>query len=251
MGASEVVLVTGAARRIGASIARRLHAGGWRIALHCGRSRAEADTLCAELLAVRPGSAAVVPADLRGRDAALTLIAGVTAALGAPAALVNNASSYFAAPMGAITPEAIDELVATNLKAPLLLIQAARAAGALKSVVNLLDVHSRDQPRPGFAPYTAAKAGLWTLTEALAVEMAPAVRVNGVALGHILAETRDPPSEAERADQIDKALQRDRLPLGRFGTPEDVAGAVAWLLSEEAGYVSGSVLAVDGARRLV
>ena len=167
------------------------------------------------------------------------------------AALVNNASSYFATPLGQITAAAIDELVATNLKSPLLLIQAAQAAGALRSVVNLLDVHSRDQPRVGFAPYTAAKAGLWTLTEALAVEMAPAVRVNGVALGHIAAETRDPPSEAERIDLIDKALQRDHLPLGRFGTPEDVAAAVAWLLSAEASYVSGAVLAVDGARRLV
>lgn len=251
MSAAEVVLVTGAARRIGASIARRLHGGGWRVAIHCAHSRNEADALCASLNAARPGSADVVQADLREPDAAPKLVAAVTAALGAPAALVNNASSYFATPLGQITAAAIDELVATNLKSPLLLIQAAQAAGALRSVVNLLDVHSRDQPRVGFAPYTAAKAGLWTLTEALAVEMAPAVRVNGVALGHIAAETRDPPREAERIDLIDKALQRDHLPLGRFGTPEDVAAAVAWLLSAEASYVSGAVLAVDGARRLV
>lgn len=251
MSAAEVVLVTGAARRIGAAIARRLHADGWRVALHCGRSRDEADALCTSLNATRPGSAVVVAVDLREADAATQLIAAVTAALAAPAALVNNASSYFATPMGQITAAAIDELVATNLKAPLLLIQAAQAAGALRGVVNLLDVHSRDQPRAGFAAYTAAKAGLWTLTEALAVEMAPTVRVNGVALGHILAETRDPPSEPERVDLIDKALQRDRLPLGRFGAPEDVAAAVAWLLSAEASYVSGTVLAVDGARRLV
>lgn len=250
MDEAPVALVTGAARRIGAAIARRLHADGWRVAIHCGRSRDEADALAAMLNALRPNSAAVFVADLREAAAATALIAAVQTQLGAPAALVNNASSYFATPIGSITAAGIDELIATNLKAPLLLTQAAHAAGALRAVVNLLDAHSRHQPRAGFSAYTAAKDALWALTESLAVELAPTVRVNGVALGHILAEVREPPSESERLDLADKAAQLARVPLARFGTPQDVAAAVSWLLSADAAYVSGAIIPVDGARRL-
>lgn len=245
-----VVLVTGAARRVGAAIAARLHADGWRVAIHCDRSRQQADTLAAALNAQRPGSAWVFPADLRADTAAAALIAAVQAQLGAPAALVNNASSYFATPMGSLSAGQIDELLATNLKAPLLLTQAAQAAGALRGVVNLLDAHSRQQPRAGFSAYTAAKDALWALTESLAVELAPMVRVNGVALGHILAEVGDPPSAAEQLDLADKAAQLTQIPLARYGMPQDVAAAVAWLLSEQASYISGAILPVDGARRL-
>lgn len=250
MNDAPVVLVTGAARRVGAAIARRLHADGWRVAIHCDRSRDEADTLAAALNMVRPNSAVVFAADLRTDDAAVKLITAVCAQLGAPAALVNNASSYFATPMGSITAAGINELVATNLKAPLLLTQAAHATRALRAVVNLLDAHTRQQPRAGFSAYTAAKDALWALTESLAVELAPTVRVNGVALGHILAEVREPPSETERLDLADKAAQLARVPLARFGTPEDAAAAVAWLLSADAAYVSGAIIPVDGARRL-
>jgi len=245
-----IALVTGAARRVGAAIAQRLHADGWRVAIHCGRSRIEADALAATLNAKRAESAAVFSFDLRAEAAVTQLVAAVQAQLGAPAALVNNASSYLATPMGSVTDTAIDELIATNLKAPLLLTQAVHRAGALRGVVNLLDAHSRYQPRMGLSAYSAAKDALWALTESLAVELAPAVRVNGVALGHILAEVRDPPTAAEKLDMADKATQLGRIPLARFGTPQEVAAAVAWLLSNEAAYVSGAILPVDGARRL-
>ncbi len=245
-----VVLVTGAARRIGAAIASRLQADGWAVAIHCGRSRDEADALAASLNALRADSARVFSADLRAAAACEGLLARITAEWAAPQALVNNASSYFATPVGQITAAAIDELMATNLKAPLLLIQAARAGGALRAVVNLLDAHSRHQPRPGFSAYTAAKDALWALTESLAVELAPGVRVNGVALGHVLAEVREPPTESERLDLADKSAQLARVPLGRFGTPQEVAAAVAWLLSADAAYLSGTIIPIDGARRL-
>lgn len=246
-----VVLVTGAARRLGAAIARRLHVDGWRVAIHCQASQEEAHDLAAGLVARRPGSAAVFPADLRDAAACSALPAAVRNHFGtAPAALVNNASSYFPTPLATLTAADIDELVATNLRAPLLLTQAALAAGGLRSVVNLLDAHTRQQPRPGLSAYTAAKDGLWALTESLAVELAPAVRVNGLALGHIAAEVHAEPSPAEQLDLLDKQAQLPRIPLGRFGRPEEVAAAVSWLLSEQTGYLSGAVIPLDGARRL-
>jgi len=250
MDEAKVALVTGAGRRIGAAIARRLQADGWAVAIHCGRSRAEADVLAAELNALRADSARVFAADLRDEGACEQLLTRLAVEWSAPAALVNNASSYLPTPFGSVTAAAIDELIATNLKAPLLLTQAAHASGALRVVVNLLDTHSRHQPRAGFSAYTAAKDALWALTETLAVELAPQVRVNGVALGHILAEVGDPPSEAELVDLADKSAQIERVPLARYGLPREVAAAVAWLLSDEAGYVSGSIIPIDGARRL-
>jgi len=245
-----LVLVTGAGRRIGAAIARRLHADGWRVALHCGQSRELALAAAEDFNARRAGSAAVFEQDLRAAEAATALVAAVQARMGAVNALVNNASSYFATPMGSITAAQIDDLLGTNFKAPLLLTQAAGQAGGLGQVVNLLDAHSRHQPRSGFSAYTAAKDALWALTETLAVELAPAVRVNGVALGHILAEVSDPPSAAEKLDLDDKRAQLGRVPLQRYGTPQEVAAAVSWLLSAEAAFVSGSILTLDGARHL-
>jgi len=245
-----LVLVTGAGRRIGAAIARRLHADGWRVALHCGQSRELALAAAEGFNARRADSAAVFEQDLRAAEASTALVAAVQLRMGAVNAVVNNASSYFATPMGSITAAQIDDLLSTNFKAPLLLIQAAAQAGGLRQVVNLLDAHSRHQPRLGFSAYTAAKDALWALTETLAVELAPMVRVNGVALGHILAEVSDPPSAAEQLDLDDKRAQLGRVPLQRYGTPQEVAAAVSWLLSAEAAFVSGSILTLDGARHL-
>lgn len=245
-----LVLVTGAGRRIGAAIARRLHGDGWRVALHCGQSRELALAAAEDFNARRVDSAAVFEQDLRAAEAATALVTAVQVRMGAVNAVVNNASSYFATPVGSITAVQIDDLLSTNFKAPLLLIQAAAQAAGLRQVVNLLDAHSRHQPRSGFSAYTAAKDALWALTEALAVELAPAVRVNGVALGHILAEVSDPPSAAEQLDLDDKRAQLGRVPLQRYGTPQEVAAAVSWLLSAEAAFVSGSILTLDGARHL-
>lgn len=246
-----IALVTGAARRIGAAIARALHADGFQIALHYQNSGREAAALAAELNALRPNSAAAFQADIRVAAACEALPARVAAHFAAPVCLlVNNASSYTPAALAETTAVLFDELIATNARAPLLLSKAAMAGGGLKQIINLLDTHSRSQPRAGFAAYTAAKDALWALTEVLAVELAPGVRVNGVALGHIAAETRAVPSAAELVDLADKALQIPRVPLGRAGRVEDVAAAVAWLAGPHSSYLTGSILTLDGGRRL-
>lgn len=238
-----VVLVTGAARRLGAATAERLQAEGWRVLIHCHRSVEEARSLAASLNAQQPDSVAVLRADL----AELETVAGLADAArehwGRLDALVNNASSYFRTPLGTITAAQFDDLIASNLRAPLFLSQACAAFPELKNIVNILDVHAR-QPRAQFAPYLAAKSGLWTLTEALALELAPRVRVNGVAPGHMIWAVNSALSPEQQAEEA------ARIPLGRLGGAEEVARAVAFLLSPTSAYVTGTVLPVDGGLRL-
>jgi pteridine reductase len=243
---SPVVLVTGAARRIGAAIARHLHAAGWNVVLHAHRSYAEIEAMAAELNALREDSAHCDRADLHDAAAIEMLVREAAARWQRLDALVNNASSYYPTPLGTITAAQIDELVGSNLRAPLLLTQAcASRFGERGAVVNIVDTQIQ-RPQPGYAPYFAAKSGLWTLTESLALELAPKVRVNAVAPGHMLwADTTG--DDAERAMQ-----QRElaRIPLGRLGGAEEVARAVRFLLSDDAAYITGAVLPVDGGLRL-
>ncbi|WP_052368018.1 SDR family oxidoreductase [Algiphilus aromaticivorans] len=240
---SPVAFVTGSARRIGAEIARRLHRDGWHVVLHCRGNRAEAEALRDDLLAARADSAELVVADFAQAGAAATAVREAAGVWGRLDALVNNASSYKATPLTDLRPEQTEDLLASNLKAPLEAAQAfAKQAGAA-AIVNIIDTLVR-HVRPGYAPYFAAKSGLWTLTEALALELAPAIRVNGVAPGHILWATNSSLDEAEQA------AERGRIPLQRLGTPEAIASAVAYLLSAEADYVTGAVLPVDGGLRL-
>lgn len=239
-----VVLVTGAARRIGAAIVRSLHADGWNCVIHANRSHAEGCALADALNAARADSAAVERADLREAGAIERLAAVAQARWGRLDALVNNASSYYRTPLGTITAEQIDELVASNLRAPLLLIQACaarmRAGGA---VVNIVDAQLQ-RPMVGYSAYYAAKAGLRMLTETLALELAPRIRVNGVAPGHMIWATHGDMSEAEQKVEL------ARIPLGRLGGAEEVARAVRYLLSADAAFVTGAVLPVDGGLRL-
>jgi len=239
-----VVLVTGGARRVGAAIVERLHGLGMNVAIHCRSSEAEGAALAARLNAQRTDSAILLTAELANDAAVAQLAVDAHGHWGRLDALVNNASGYRCTPIGAITPATFDDLIASNFKAPLLLIQACLPLfGAQAAVVNILDTLAR-HARPGFAPYNAAKAALWSLTETLAVELAPCVRVNGVAPGHILwAE-----STALSAAQQDEELSR--IPMGRLGAPEEIARAVAFLLSPASGYLNGVILPVDGALRL-
>lgn len=237
------VLVTGAARRIGAAIARAVHADGARVVLHCRESRVQADALAAELNARREDSARVLVADLLDLDAVQRLADQAQATWGRLDALVNNASSWLATPLATLTPAQFDELIGSNLRAPLFLAQAcAPRLVDGGSIVNLIDVHAR-RPVAGFSAYLAAKAGLWTLTESLAMELAPRLRVNGVAPGLMSAQQAEFSTE-----QMSRELAR--IPLQRVGREADIAQAVRYLLSPDAAYLTGAVLPVDGGLRL-
>lgn len=238
-----VVLVTGAAVRIGAAIAETLHGAGWHVVLHCRRSRDAAEVLADRLNAQRADSATVMAADLQQIDALAPLAQAARARWGRLDALVNNASSYFRTPLATVTPTQFEDLLGSNLRAPLFLAQACAAFDELNAIVNIIDVHAR-RPRAGFAPYLAAKAGLWTLTEALALELAPRVRVNGVAPGHMIWAV-NPALDAD-----EKAAEAARIPLQRLGGAVEIARAVQFLLSAEAAYMTGAVLPVDGGLRI-
>lgn len=240
-GGHRVALVTGAARRLGAAIARRLHAEGYDLVLHYRDSAAAAIALATELESARAGSVLPLQAELAEFDRLPELVARSVGRFGRLDALVNNASAFAPATFGDIHPAHWDAMMAVNARAPFFLAQAAaphlRAAGG--AIVNISDVYAR-APRADLAAYVASKGALEAATRALAVAMAPEVRVNAVAPGAILW-----PDEG-----IDPELQERLLamtPLGRTGTPEEIAGAVLWLL-RDAAYTTGSVLAVDGGR---
>ena len=238
-----VALVTGAARRIGAAIARRLHADGYDLALHYHASAADMRVLAAGLEAVRPGSVLSLQADLSAFDRLPELVAQAVGRFGRLDALVNNASAFFPTPIGHATPGQWDALFAVNARAPFFLAQAAapHLAASGGAIVNLADVYAL-QPRPDLAVYAASKAALLGTTRALAVSLAPRVRVNAIAPGAILWP------DAGVDEELQQALLA-KTPLGRTGTPEEIAGVVAWLL-RDAGYVTGQVLRVDGGRHL-
>lgn len=232
-----VALVTGGARRIGASICEALHGAGYRVAVHYRRSERPAHALAARL-----DGAAAFPAALDEPRACAGLVEAVAGHFGGLDLLVNNASSFFPTPLGSATEAEWDELMGSNLKAPFFLAQAAAAHLAARegSIVNLTDVHA-ERPLAGHPVYSAAKAGLAMLTRALAREMGPAVRVNAVAPGTILwPESGE--GEAARPELL------ERTALKRRGEPADVAGAVLYLAG--ARYVTGHVLVVDGGRSL-
>jgi pteridine reductase len=238
-----VILITGAARRVGAEIARTLHAADASVAIHYRSSAAAAEALATELNAGRPDSAASFGADLLEVAALPPLVEAVAARFGRLDGLVNNASSFFPTAVGAIDTAAWDDLVGSNLKAPLFLSQAAapHLAAAGGCIVNITDVHA-ERPLKGFPVYCAAKGGLLNLTRSLAIELAPRVRVNAVAPGPIEwpeDEVSFPP--AERAAIVEHTL------LKRVGSPADIARTVKFLVFD-APYITGQVINVDGGR---
>ncbi len=238
----KAVLVTGAARRVGAQIVRTLHEAGANVGIHYHQSAREALLLAETLNARRAGSAYPVCFDLADVAGFPELLAQVVERFGRLDGLVNNASSFFATPMGHITNAHWQALMDSNLKAPLFLSQAAAPYLRLSrgAVVNITDIHG-ERPLAGFSVYCAAKAGLTGLTRALAIELAPEVRVNGVAPGPIEWPEDETFDAKTRQEIIDHTL------LKRIGSSVDVAGTVLFLLTG-AQYVTGQILAVDGGR---
>lgn len=239
----KVALITGAAHRIGATIARTLHAEGMNIALHYRNSRSAAEVLHIELNRLRSNSVILIQADLLEVGALPGLVQAAEAAWGRLDVLVNNASTFYPTAIGSITEHHWDDLVGSNLKAPLFLSQAAAPALAKRHgcIVNIIDIHAQ-RPMKGFPVYSVAKAGLAMLTMSLARELGPAIRVNGVAPGAILWPEHEL-AEENRAEII------DRTALKRQGEPADIARAVRYLV-RDADYVSGQILNVDGGRSL-
>lgn len=240
---SRVVLVTGAAQRLGAATARALHGRGWRVLVHCRQSREKADELAAELNVKRPDSCAVLQADL-ARDADTERLARDAITVWSRVdALVNNASAFYPTPIGTATAENWDDLFSSNARAPFFLSQALapelrRRHGA---IINMLDIHA-DRPLREHTLYSMAKAANASMTRSLARELAPEIRVNGIAPGAILW-----PSQGSNAVMQEKVLAG--IPLQRLGEPTDIARTIVFLL-EEAPYITGQVIAVDGGRSL-
>lgn len=235
-------MVTGAAHRVGAVIARTLHAAGYDLALHYRHSRVDLDALAGELEALRADSTGVLQADLADAASLPGLVAACVARFGRLDALVNNASMFGPTPVGTLTAEQCDAFFAVNARAPLLLAQAAapHLSAAHGAIVNITDIHA-ERPLPQHAAYGMSKAALRMATLALAQELAPEVRVNAVAPGAILWPENKPAA--------DRAAALARIPLQRTGTPEEIARTVLWLL-RDAGYVTGQTIRVDGGRTL-
>ncbi len=243
--AAKVVLITGAAKRIGAYMTRFLHNKGMNVVIHYRHSSQDAQILCEELNAIRANSALTLQADLNSHLELSTLINKAYNMWHRLDVLVNNASSFYPTPLGQVNDEQWEDLFSSNLKAPFFLSQAA--ALSLKQtngcIINITDIHA-DRPLRNFPVYCMAKAGLVMMTKSLAKELAPDIRVNAIAPGNILW----PMDASELSDDLKQELT-DRVALKRKGDPEDIAKTV-WFLIEDAKYITGQVIAVDGGRLL-
>lgn len=238
-----VVLITGAAHRIGATTARTLHHAGANIVLHYKSSQIAAEALALELNSKRSNSAHIVQGDLLDLKCLAVIVEQANACWGRLDVLINNASTFYPTQVGLVTENQWDELLGSNLKAPFFLAQAA--APYLKmhsgSIVNIVDIHA-DRPLKLYPVYSIAKAGLVMMTKAMATELGPEVRVNAVAPGAILWPEHD-------MDEAVKNKILSRTLLKRQGSPSDIANAIIYLV-RDAGYVSGQVITVDGGRSI-
>ena len=234
-------LVTGAARRIGAVIARTLHDAGANVAIHYHRSADDAERLAADLNSARAGSAFTVSADVREVPELERMAREVLARAGRLDCLINNASNFYPTPLGSVTEENWYDLMGSNLKAPMFLSQALLPAlrAAKGVIVNIVDVHAQ-RPLRDHVVYGAAKAGLAMLTRSLAKDLGPHIRVNGVSPGAIIWP------EEGMSDGLRAAIIKQTA-LKRSGEPEDIAGAVLFLV-RDAPYITGQIIAVDGGR---
>ena len=237
-----VALITGAAKRIGAAMATRLHNEGFRVIIHYGHSKDDAHTLAQKLNDIRPESATCLQANLCDSEEVKALSDNAVSVWGQLDVLVNNASSFYPTPIGSISEDDWLSLVGSNVKGPLFLSQAL--APALRKtkgcIVNMVDMHI-ERPLPKHSVYLLAKSGLASLTQSLAIDLAPDIRVNGIGPGAILWPERE-----MEDNEKDKLLSS--IPLGELGKPDDVAQTLSFLVS--ASYVTGQIIFVDGGRSL-
>src|SRR3990167_2789638 len=243
--ASKVVVITGAARRIGAEIARTLHAANMNIVLHYHVSEEEAVALCQQLNQKRPASAVALRADLQDFESGKAFIQQAADTWKRLDVLINNASRFYRTTFGKITEFAWDDLLNSNLKAPFFLSQAVAPFLSVHqgSILNITDAHIDSPPRD-YSVYCISKSGLVMLTKVLAKELGPAVRVNAIAPGVILwPEGENALTKEEKQKIVDKTI------LLRTGQPEDIAKAVLFFICD-ADYVTGQMLSVDGGRIL-
>ncbi len=242
--AGKVVLITGGAHRIGARIVRHLHALGMNVVIHYRNSEEAAHDLQVELHAERPESVVLVRGDLTNNGMLTNLVYETNESFGRLDVLINNASTFYPTPLGEATEKDWDDLMDTNLKAPFFLSQAAWPA--LKKsggcIINIADIYG-DRPLKNYPVYSAAKAGLIMLTQSLAREMGPEVRVNAIAPGVILWPEKD-------MDDMTKQRLINSTPLKRSGEPDDIARTVGFLI-RDADFITGQVIAVDGGRWVV
>lgn len=240
---TKTALVTGGSKRIGAETVRLLHQSGYNVVIHCRLSRQSADALAAELNTSRADSAEVIQGDLNDETIYNNLIQQAYKCWGRLDVLINNASSFYPTPVGSITLDDWNNLINSNMKAPLFLAQAA--APYLKesrgNIVNMIDIHAQ-RPMKDHPVYCAAKAGLSMLTMSLAKELGPDIRVNGVAPGAILWPENDMPEHT-------KKLILERTSLKRPGEPIDIAKTILFLV-KDADYITGQIISVDGGRSL-
>ncbi len=240
---NKVVLITGAAHRIGAETARHLHAAGMNIALHYHRSARRADVLAESLNQQRPNSVKLIQGDLLNLNDLTRIVEEAAIGWQRLDVLINNASTFYPTTVGETTEAQWNDLMETNLKAPFFLSQAASPHLRLQGgcIVNIVDIHAQ-RPMKGFPVYSAAKAGLQMMTMSLARELGPDVRVNGVAPGAILWPEHE-------LDDSNKQQILERTALKRQGSPKDIARTVLFLI-RDAGYISGQIISVDGGRSL-
>ena len=239
--ANKVALVTGSAKRLGAASVTALHQAGANVVVHCHQSREEAEKLSSQLNALRSNSAIVVATPLGTKAQGKLCVEQSLKAWNRLDIVVNNASSFFPTPVGNINDTDVNDLFASNVTAPLFIIQAAQAELVKNrgSVVNMVDIHGF-KPYENHTVYCAAKAALVMLTRSLAVELAPHVRVNGIAPGAILWPEDGSLSKDQQSEKI------AQIPLGRQGTPEDIARLVVYLASDASNFITGDIIKVDG-----
>ena len=245
-----VMLVTGSARRIGAAIVRAAHNKGYRVIIHCHNSRHEAEILAHELNSIQANSATVLSADLAlvNDQAKLNeFVQHVIEPFGQLNVLVNNASRFYPTSIGSINSQQWDELMLTNAKVPLLLSQALLPYLQAQQgcIISLLDIHAHGKPFTSYTIYNMAKAAQRMMVQSLALELAPLVRVNGVAPGvNILPET----DSDQALNQTQQHNIISSIPMQRIGSPEDIAQSVLFLA--EAHYITGHIITVEGGRSL-